>query len=222
MLSMVLIFLIGVIYFSRFYLGNAELLFDKAYYYNEYYMESLNLAKMMIVLFNFVLVTNSFVFNKYDYFLITRKSRKEVIISKVFILLILSILYTFIIMFMFFLIPLFLTPYMRIFDFFDITKLMMVFSVYYLTLFIFFIIIFKHIYILFFSFSGYLISFLSSELLIKKSETSFFNSFISVFFPDIINYYVYGYDFLYGSIFVMSLTIILLLVIIKNYTTFDI
>ena len=222
MLSLVLVYLIGVTYFSRFYLSEAELLFDREFYNNEYMLESINLGKIMIVLFNFVLITNSFVFNKYDYFLISRKPRKKVIFSKIFIVFIISTIYTFMLVILLYLIPSFLTPYMLPDNFFIIARLLAVFSAYYLALFTFIIIIFKHIYFLFFSFAGFLVSFLSSEFLIEKNQSSSFNAFISLLFPDITRFINFGYDFLYGSIFVLSLTICLILVSIKHYTICDI
>lgn len=223
LLSLGAIFLIVCLYFSRFYIDNELLMFDANFYQNEYMFEAFNIAKILIVLFAFLQTVYAYVLNKYDYFLVVRASRKKVFLSKVIVLYFIATIFITICYLILFIIPLYLTPYFSTSTVsIGILLKMLLFGYVYNTLFIMTITITKHVFGLFLVFTGFIISFISNDLEPIKENVTNFNKVSNIIFPDIIQYTNVGYDFLYGSIFVIALTLLYVSVGILVYQYTDI
>lgn len=223
MLGIQTLFLLSCLYFSRFYLSKEELIFDAMYYQSEYMFEAVNILKILVIMFCLLVTINAFVIHKYDYFLIVRIDRKKVMISKILVLMGMVLLFVFMNYLMLLVIPLYLTPYFSLShsNVLLFAKLCLL-GVLYLSIFMVVYLLFKHLLPLFIILTGYMISFLGNELSPLKEDSNGYQRVISLIFPDIIEYQSIGYDFLYGSVIILALTLIYMLVSVLVYNSTDI
>jgi len=221
-LGLVVVSIISFLIFSKFYLDVDLLLFDSEYYKNQYYFESLNYIKLNIIIYNMFLVINGFSLNKYDLFLLVRRSKKQVITSKIIVLLLGNgVLITFFYS-LFLIIGLFLTPYMNVTKndlmiFFDLV----IFGGVYLLIFI---VVYLHsgsIYSLLIVIIGFFISDLTVDYNALRSNASTIVKVINLVFVSIGNYQEIGYSLFYGKIYGIILLELLFIIVFLKYLQSD-
>ena len=222
-LIMFLLSVICFLFFSRFYYDYDLLLYDSEYYLGEYYFESINYLKIVIVLYNMFLVINGLILNKYDLFLLIRRNRKQVIISKIITLLLGNIVLTVILYLLFLITGLYLTPYMEI----DVTSLallgdLIIFGGAYLLTYILIYFYSKGTYSLLIIVVGYFISDITIEYYVLRSNVSNISKVINFVFMNIGYYQDTGYGLYYGKIWGIILIIVLFLGIVLLYEKNDI
>ena len=220
---MFLLSVICFLFFSRFYYDYDLLLYDSEYYLGEYYFESINYLKIVIVLYNMFLVINGLILNKYDLFLLIRRNRKQVIISKIITLLLGNIVLTAFLYLLFLITGLYLTPYMEI----DITSLallgdLIIFGGAYLLTYILIYFYSKGTYSLLIIVVGYFISDITIEYYVLRSNVSNISKGINFVFMNIGYYQDTGYGLYYGKIWGIILIIVLFLGIVLLYEKNDI
>lgn len=222
-LIIILISMISFIFLSNFYIEHNLLVFYSEYYEEEYMFGSLSLIKLVIVLQSMFLVINGFVINKYDVYLVSRISRKRVILSKVVILVLGITIFTIFIYLIFNIVGLFLTPYYSFRnEHLSILLDLLIFGVIYLLLDILMIIIFKNMYTLVIIFIIYFMSNISLEYLVFKSEISGFSKLLNLLFVDIGYYKDIGYDLYYSNLYYLAVCLVLLEIILVIYNKSDI
>ncbi len=222
-LIIVLVSAICFLFFSRFYYDYDLLLYDSEYYQGEYYFESINYLKIVIVLYNMFLVINGFILNKYDLFLLIRRNRKQVIISKIIILLLGSLVLTVILFLLFLITGLYLTPYMEI----NITSFallgdLIIFGGGYLLAYILIYFYSKVMYSMLIIVVGYFISDITIEYYELKSSVSSISKAINFIFINIGYYQDTGYGLYYGKMWGIILIIVLFFGIVILYIKNDI
>jgi len=222
-LILLLVSIISFLFFSRFYLDYDLLLYDSQYYVFEYYFESINYLKIVIVIYNMFLVINGFVLNKYDIFLLVRRNRKQVIMSKIITLFLGSFTITFLLFLLFLITGVFLTPYMRI----DISSLallgdLIIFGGVYLMGYILIYFYSKGMYSLLIIVVGYFISDITTDFFELKSGASSISKVLNFVFINIGYYQDAGYCLYYGKLWGIILLIILFFAIVILYTKKDI
>ncbi len=217
-LALLLLSILSSLLFSKFYLDYDLLVFNSRYYLEEYYFEGINYLKIIIVLFNMFLVINSFVLNKYDIFLIVRRSKKVVISSKIIILLLGSSVLIILEYLLFIITGLFLTPYMRI-SIMDLSILLdlIIFGGVYLLIFIIIYLYSDVIYSLLLGVVGFFISDLSMDYNIQRSGASLMAKALNLVFINIGYYFGVGYSLFYGKIYGIFLLEIMFIVISLKY-----
>ena len=211
------------LYFSNFYLDYDLLLFNKQYYSEEYYFESISLIKIIVVLFNMFIVINSFILNKYDLLLISRRSKKEVIISKTLSLLIINNGFSIILYLLFLVTGMFLTPYMNISKL-DLSLLgdILIFGSIYQMIYILVYVANKTIYALILVIVGYFISDIVTDSFIVKENVTSFSKILNIVFVN-VNYYTNeGYSMLFGKTVGITVFIILFFCVVLIYYNSDI
>ena len=211
------------LYFSNFYLDYDLLLFNRKYYFEEYYFESISLIKIIVILFNMFIVINSFIINKYDLLLISRRSRKEVIVSKVLSLLIINNGFSIILFLLFLVTGMFLTPYMSI-TILDLNLLgdILIFGSIYQMIYILVYFSNKTIYALILVIVGYFISDIVTDSFILKENVTSFSKFLNIIFVN-VNYYTNeGYSLLFGKTMGITVFMILFLCVVFIYYNSDI
>ena len=215
--------LVCFLFFSNFYLNYDLLLFNKNYYLEDYYFESINFIKIIIIMFNLFLIINGFIVNNYDVVLLTRRSKKDVIISKVLSISVISIIFTVLLYQSFLVTGLFLTPYMNIglIDF-SICADLVVFGLIYLHLYILAYTLSKGIYSLLVVIIGYFVSDITIEYYILKDSVTTFSKVINVVFVNVSYYSDSGYGLLYSKTSGIIVIAMLFLVIIYSYLKNDI
>ena len=222
-LIIVLISTIIFLTFSKFYLDYDLLIFNSKYYREGYYFESINYLKIVIVLYNMFLVINAFILNKYDVFLLARRTRFEVISSKVLVLIIISSILTIMLYLIFLVTGQFLTPFMNISNT-DMAILgdLIIFSVIYLLLFISLYFYGKGLYSLLIIVVGYFISDIAIDYYEPRNSVNILSKIINFVFVNIGYYEDIGYSLYYGKIWGIILIIILFQLIIFRYLKTDI
>ncbi len=221
-LGLVGITIISLLLFSHFYLALDLLVFDALYYEEEYYFESLNFLKINIIIYNLFLTINSFLINQYDNFLIIRKPKKTIIITKVLTLLVGSNALMLIFYLLFLIIGLYLTPYMHP-SIKDISILgdLIIFSSVYLLGYLVVALYSKTIYGLLPIVVGFFISDLATDYYISKKSVSLSTKLINLLFISINNYIETGYSFYYGKVYGIILFSGLFIVIYLKYLRTD-
>ncbi len=219
----ILISLVSFTYFSSFYLEYDLLKFNQLYYHDEYYFESINYIKIVIVLFNMFLIINSFIINKYDTLLLSRRSRLTVITSKILSVNIISIIFTFILYLSFLVTGMFLTPYMKI-SYNDLILIgdIIIFGVVYLMMFIFIYGFNKGIYSLLIIVVGYFISDITIEYFVSKDSITGFSKILNLVFINLGYYSDEGYSLYYGKTWGIILYLSLFVTCIVYYLKHDI
>lgn len=219
----ILISQVCFIYFSSFYLEYDLLIFNQEYYLEEYYFESINYIKIVIVLFNMFLIINSFLLNKYDILLLSRRNRLIVISSKILSVSIISIVFTTILYTSFLVTGLFLTPYMEVaYNDLLIIGDIIIFGIVYLMLYIFIYGFNKGIYSLLIIVVGYFISDITIEYFVTKDSITGFSKILNLVFINIGYYTDEGYSLYYGKTWGIILYLLLFLVCIVYYLKHDI
>ena len=219
---LILISVVSSLVFSRFYLDIDMLIFNAEYYHKEYYFESINYFKFIIIIYNLFLVINAFAFNKYDLFLLARRSKKQVISSKIATLLIGSTSLITILYLIFIITGLYLTPYMRIASadleiFFDLV----IFGGVYLLIYIAVFLYSGSIYSLLLVIIGFFISDLTVDYDSLRSSASIMAKGINMIFISIGNYRNIGYSLFYGKTYGLILLVVLFVVISYKYRKSD-
>lgn len=222
-LIIILINMISVIVLSKFYIDHNLLVFYSDYYEEEYMFGSMALIKIMILMQSMFLVINGFVINKYDVFIILRKNRKSVLMSKIFVLVISISTFTLFLYLVMNIVGLFLTPYYHfsseyLYLFIDL----LVFGIVYLLLYILLIIIYKNMYVLLIILIIYFVNNISLEYLVLKSDLSLFSKVINLVIPDIGYYKNIGHDLYYSNIYYLAFCLVLLEIILVIYNKSDI
>ena len=221
-LIIILVSLISYLLFSRFYLDNNLLVFNAEYYRIEYYFESLNYLKFLIIIYNLFLVINSFAINKYDIFLLIRRSKKQIITSKIIVLFIGSTVLIIILYLIFLIIGLYLTPYMQI-SFKDLAILgdLIIFSEAYLLIYITTYLYSNSIYNLLTIIVGFFISDLMIDYNSLKNNASTIAKGLNLVFISIGYYQKTGYTLYYGEIYGILLITVLFVIILRKYLNSD-
>jgi len=219
---LVLVSLISFLLFSKFYLEYELLLFNATYYFEEYYFESLNYFKIVIVLFNMFLVINGFALNKYDVFLLVRRNKKLIITSKILTLIMGSTIIITTLYLVFLIIGLLLTPYMIV----SITDLillidLLIFSTVYLLIFIAVYLFSGVIYSILLIVVGFFISDMSLDYDIYRHNASVITKIINLVFVNIGYFTETGYSMYYSQLYGFIISILIFLVIIENYYRSD-
>ncbi len=220
--GLILVSIVSFLLFSNCYLNHDLLNFDKEYYLEEYYFESLSYLKFTIIIYNLFLVLNGFVFNHYDLFLLVRKRKKIVIITKIVTLLLGNFVLVSIFYLLFLIIGLFLTPYMKV-SLNDVAIFLdlVIFGSVYLLIYLVVYSYSKSIYSFLLVIIGFFISDLSSDYKILKSSASFVNKGINLLFISINNYQETGYSLYYDKIYGIILFSCLFIVIYRKYLITD-
>jgi len=221
-LGLIGISIISFLLFSHFYLALDLLVFNARYYQEEYYFESINFLKINIIIYNLFLIINSFFLNKYDNFLIIRKPKKTVIITKILTLLLGSNALMLIFYLLFLIIGLYLTPYMHV-SIKDLAILgdLLIFSSVYLLGYIVVALYAKTIYSLLPVIVGFMISDLSTDYYLSKKSVSLSTKLINLLFISISNYSETGYSFYYGKVYGIILFSGLFIVVYVKYIRSD-
>lgn len=222
-LILLIISTISFVFLSNFYLDNNELVFNKDYYQNEYVFSGVTLIKILVLLQSMYIVINGFVINKYDTYLVLRKERYLVILSKVISMIFGIIIFTTFLYLLMNIIGLFLTPFYTL-NLTDLSLLidLILFGILYTLLYILFIITIKNMFSLLFVFVLYFISNISLEYLTIKSDLSVFSKLINLVFTDIGYYKDIGYDLFYSNVYYSALIFVLFELIIVIYGKNDI
>lgn len=220
---LILISIVSYLLFSKFYLDYDLLVFNREYYLEEYYFESINYLKIILVMFNLFIVINSFILNKYDIFLLIRISKKQVIVSKIVTLFIGSTIFTLILYLLFIITGLFLTPYMRV-SIVDLSILgdLVIFGGVYLLIYSLIYFYNKGIYSLLIVVIGYFISDITIEYYVIKSSVSDVSKLINLIFINVGYYQDEGYSLYYGKMWGIILLISLFIGIVSLYKKMDI
>ncbi len=210
------------LFFSSFYLDYDLLIYSKLYYREEYYFDIINYLKIAIVLYSMFLVINAFVLNKYDVFILIRRSKKITVISKLLTILIGNIVMITLLFILFLIIGEFLTPIMAI-SYKDISILidLMIFCSVYLLLFTLAYQYSKIIYGILIIFIGYFISDITTEYYALKSSVSIFAKVLNFIFINIGYFQNYGFSLYYGKLYGIALSFILFMIIITKYLRTD-
>ena len=219
---LLLVSLISLLLFSKFYLDYELLLFNSVFYNEEYYFESINYLKIVIVLFNMFLVINGFALNNYDIFLLVRRNKKQIITSKVITLLIGSSVLIVILYLIFLIIGLLLTPYMVV----NITNLkllldLLIFGSVYLLIFISVYLFSGVIYSILLVIIGFFISDLSLDYDIYHHNASLITKITNLVFVNIGYFTDTGYSMYYSPLYGLIISIIVFLVILDKYYRSD-
>lgn len=220
---LILITVISSLLFSRFYLDVDLLIFNAEYYRKEYYFESINYLKFIIIIYNLFLVINAFAFNKYDPFLLVRRSKQQTVMSKIIILLLGSTVLVIIFYLIIMITGLYLTPYMQI-SIIDLAILgdLLIFGGVYLLIYITVFLYSRSIYSLLLIVIGFFISDLTVDYDSLRSSASIITKGINLIFISIGNYQKGGYSLYYGKIYGLVLLVILFVVISNKYCKSDI
>ena len=221
-LILILITVISSSLFSRFYLDIDMLIFDAEYYHEEYYFESINYFKFIIIIYNLFLVINAFAFNKYDLFLLIRRSKKHIISSKIITLSIGSTVLIIIFYLIFIITGLYLTPYMKI-SLMDLMILgdLVIFGGVYLLIYITVFLYSGSIYSLLLIVVGFFLSDLTVDYDSLRSSASIMAKGINLLFISIGNYKDIGYSMYYGKTYGLVLLVTLFVMISYKYCKTD-
>lgn len=193
--------MIGFLLFSNFYVSEQVLYYNRDEYFRDYLFDGINFMKIIGIFYALFLVINGYVLNKYDVFLVCRVSRKRSITTKLFVLLFGNGIFLLFCYLIFLIIPLYLTPYVNTSEnFIKIFVEILIFSSYYLILFVLVYQITKNMYAMLVVIIGYFITNLSSDYYINKSAVNGFCQMINTIFIDIGYYQVVKFDFYYGVI----------------------
>lgn len=221
-LVLLLVSTISFLLFSRFYLEYDLLLFSSQYYLEEYYFEGISYLKIVIIVFNMFLVINAFVLNKYDIFLLVRRSKIQIISSKIITLFLGSTTLIILLFLLFLITPLFLTPYMDI-SLVDLVIIidLIIFGGVYLLIFIVVYLYSKTMYSLLLVILGFFMSDLSIDYNTIKNRASFIAKAINLLFINVGYYPVIGYGLYYGKIYGIILMEIMFIIILIKYKNSD-
>jgi hypothetical protein len=169
------------------------------------------------------IVINGFVLNKYDIYLLARRDRTSVILSKIVTIIFGITVFTLFLFLLMNIVGLFLTPYYELKgDYLNLFLDLIVFAILYTLLYIFLIVVVKNMYSLLMIFIVYFISNISLEYLVIKSDLSVFTKLINLLFPDIGYFKGIGYDLFYSNQYYLSICIVLIQVILVIYKKSDI
>ena len=183
--------------------------------------DGFNIIKIVVVIFSMLLSIYVFYLNQYDVFLVPRKSRMKIILSKIGIVLILEVLF---VVYLFLVYAIILGVLDSSINFGDLMVQMsnlINLSIYYSLCYITLIMIFSSIFIVVLPFIGYLCSNLSMDYGVSSNELDSSSKFLNIFFPDLLIYKREIY-FVYGALFVFDISILLLALIIIKYKADDV
>ena len=218
-----LICLVSFVMLSNFYLNNNLLLFYSDYYTDEYIFSSLSLIKIVILLQSMFIVINGFILNKYDIYLLIRRNRTSVILSKIITIILGITIFTVFLYLLMNIIGLFLTPYYEFqSSYLNIVFDLIIFSILYSLFYILLIVTIKNMYSLLMIFIFYFISNISLEYSVTKNDLPGFTKFINLLFPDIGYFSNLGYDLFYSNFYYISLCIVIIQLILVIYKKTDI
>lgn len=222
-LIILVINLVSFTILSKFYIEDNLLMFYQDFYFEEYLFSSISLMKITILIQSMFIVINSFIINKYDVYLVLRKSKTLVIISKVIVLVSGTIIFSLLLYLIMNIIGMFLTSYYSFsYEIFDLLVDLIIFSSIYTFLFIIMIIIFKNMYSLLLIFIIYFVNNISLEYLIFKSDLNGFSKLLNLVFVDIGYFKDVGFDLYYSKIYLLSICLALFEIICVIYNKSDI
>ncbi len=198
-----------------------DFLIHKAFYLTEYKYTGLNILKIISVLYSMLMCMYAFYISKYDIFLISRFSRKEIIISKIVVVLRNNLMFSIVLGVFYLCLWVMIDNNLEVNIIIYFLTKMSLFIIYFTILFSLLVIIFDNFFIIIIPFIGYLVSNLSIDYGIKMNELNATSKLLNVIFPDLIVING-GFEYVYGSIFVFSILLTNLSCILYYYTHKDI
>lgn len=206
---------------SGLFEDTSYLIYNREVLISAFIYDGFNIIKIVAVLYSMLLAIYVIYLNKYDVFIVTRKSRIKVILSKVAVILFLELMF---VLYLF-------VVYGIIWGLLDVNVTMSEIGVYlfhiielttyYALLNIALTLVFYSIFIAVIPFIGYLISNFSIDYGISIHELSNTSKFLNLFFPDLL---IFDKEicFIYGILIVFNSCILILLIIIIKYKADDI
>lgn len=200
---------------------NSYLLYNREVLITSFIYDGFNIIKIVAVLYSMLLAIYVMYLNKYDVFIVTRKSRMKVIFSKILVIVILEILFVLYLFIVYGIIWGLLDSSVTIGEMNIYLLHITILSIYYALLNIALIIIFSSIFIVIIPFIGYLISNLSMDYGISIKELDNSSKFLNLFFPDLL---IFNQEicFVYGILTIVDISILILVLIIIKYKIDDI
>jgi len=201
--------------------NGSNLAYNREQLINSFLYDGFNIIKIVGVLYSMLLSIYVFYLNKYDVFIIPRKSRIKTILSKIAIVLFLEGLFI-LYLFLFYAIIWGVLDYTVTID--EVLKYLSyltVLNIYYALFSILLIVLFTSIFSVVIPFIGYLISNLSMDYGISISELDTSSMFLNLFFPDLLIFNKEIY-YIYGIVIVLDISMIILVLIIIKYKVEDI
>ncbi len=183
--------------------------------------DGFNIIKIISVLYSMLLTVYVFYLNSYDVFIVTRKSRIKVILSKVVTLLGLEVLFVMYLFLMYVIIWGLLDYNITILDVLPYLGYLLILSCYFTLMNIILIVVFSSIFIVIIPFGGYLLSNLSIDYGISVNEIEESSKLLNLFFPEVFIYHKEVF-FVYSPLIVLDISILFLVLIIIKYKVDDI
>lgn len=185
-------------------------------YIDDYLYNGINLLKIVVVVFSMLTVIYSLLINKYDIFLVSRYSRKFIIITKTLVMLLINITLSVILTMLYLVFWLLIDSNVTVDIMFQVLIHFTLFSIYYTIIFSLLILFFENLFISFIPFIGYIVSNLSIDYGIDMDKINSTSRFLNIVFPDIliINRHFY---YVYGVVFVLATVCFMFLLLISRY-----
>ncbi len=203
-LFIILVLTILLLIFSDYYLEQNHLIIYQLSYYVDYYFESIQFIKLLVVILIVTILMHSKPLDDINNYTHASYSRVIVESSKLITFMIVVFMNLFCYFLLFEIIGIFLTPYM-IFHIDHLYMLfrMLLFSLYYLLLGRGIYLYVKHYYATIGVILMYFIGSIFSEYLIPYGTENFSSMIAHFVFPDLVLYDSYQFAFVYGDLFII-------------------
>jgi len=186
------------------------------FYIDDYLFNGINLIKIVVVVFCMLTSIYSLYINKYEVFLISRYTKKIIIITKILVILWINMVFSIILTMFYMILWLGIDGNVSVDIMFELLVFSTLFSIYYNLMFSLLVIIFENLFISFIPFIGYIVSNLSIDYGVELSKLSTISKILNIFFPDIVIINRH-FSYVYGSVFVVAIVCTMFLYLINRY-----
>lgn len=193
---------------------------NRELYVSDFLFNGLNLIKILIVFYSMLVVIYTFILNKYDVFLVSRYSKKSIIISKLLVVLFINITLSLVLNLFYLVLWFILDTEVSVYIIFDFLSKMSIFTIYYSLFFILLVTILDNLFIIMIPFVGYLVSSLSIDYGLEVSKLSVSSTLLNSVFPDLLVLNSH-FEYVYGCVFVITIIGCYLAVIIYLFLNKD-